>query len=318
MRTPLSQELGFCIVGPGAIAGAHAKALRALGGCRFEWVVGRTAESSARFAGEWEFAHFTDDLEPPLADSAVDVVLITSPNDLHFPQATQALQSGKHVIVEIPAAMSQSDAEELERLSRHVHRHLLVCHTMRSYPAIREVRDRVRTGALTVSQVNGFFSIPRRENQNWTGGTRTWIDNLLWHHACHQVDASMWVLGLDEAEGVCGHFGNRHPTFGMTMDLSLTFRSARRQIVTHSLTYNAGNEIWELRFVTDEDLLTFKGGALLDSEGMEIAPAVDWSDLRPQNQDMLAAIRGESETDYQIASVLPAMRVLQQIELVSH
>jgi hypothetical protein len=128
----------------------------------------------------------------------------------------------------------------------------------------------------------------------------------------------MWALGLEAAEGVCGHFGNANPTFGMTMDLSLAFRSSSRQIVTHCLTYNAGNEVWELRFVADEDLLTFRGGGLLDSEGKEIVAAMDWSDLRPQDQDMLAAIRGESESDYEIASVLPAMRVLQQVELVSH
>jgi 2-hydroxy-4-carboxymuconate semialdehyde hemiacetal dehydrogenase len=313
----MTQELGFCVVGPGGIAGAHAKALRALGGCRFEWVVGRTQESSGRFAEEWEFARFTDDLEVALADGTVDVVLIASPNDLHFQQAARALQSRKHVIVEIPAAMSQRDAEELEQLRHKVNRQLLVCHTMRSYPAIRYVRDGVRTGALTVSQVNGFFSIPRRRNQNWTGGTRSWVDNLLWHHACHQVDAAMWALGLKAAERVCGHFGNRHATFGMTMDLSLTFRSASRQIVTHSLTYNAENEVWELRFVADEGLLTFRGGALLDGAGNEIAAAVEWSDLRPQNQDMLAAIRGEQESEYEIASVLPAMRVLQQVERAS-
>jgi hypothetical protein len=46
-----------------------------------------------------------------------------------------------------------------------------------------------------------------------------------------------------------------------------------------------------------------------------VIPAMDWSDLRPQDQDMLAAIRGEAESDYSIESVLPAMRVLQDAEL---
>ena len=310
-------ELGFCFVGPGGIAGAHAKALRALGGCRFHWVVGETEESAARFAEVWEFARYTHDIRLPLADPAVDVVLIASPNDLHFAQASQSLQSKKHVIVEIPAAMNSDDAEELERLSIVANRRVLVCHTMRSYPAIREVRERVRTGALTISQVSGFFAIPRRENENWTGGTRSWIDNLLWHHACHQVDAAMWTLGIHDVEAVCGHFGRKHERFGMTMDLSLSFRSAARQIITHSLTYNAGSEVWELRFIADENVLTFKGGALLDEEGREVAPAVEWSDLRPQDADMVATIRGERESDYSIDSVLPAMRVLQQVDLAS-
>jgi hypothetical protein len=61
--------------------------------------------------------------------------------------------------------------------------------------------------------------------------------------------------------------------------------------------------------------LIYQDGALLDDEGREVIPAMDWSDLRPQDQDMLAAIRGEAESDYSIESVLPAMRVLQDAEL---
>jgi 2-hydroxy-4-carboxymuconate semialdehyde hemiacetal dehydrogenase len=307
--------LGLCVVGPGAIAAAHAKALHALGDLRFEWVVGREESSAAAFAREWGFAQHTVDLEPSLTDSDVDVVLIASPNELHFEQASRALEAGKHVIVEIPAAMSFDEALDLERLSKRVGRRLLVCHTMRSYPAIREVRRRVQSGTLTVSQVTGFFAVPRRANENWAGGTRSWVDNLLWHHACHQVDAAMWTLGIKHADRVRAQFGKSHPQFGMTMDLSVSFRTPELQVVTHTLTYNTAREIWLTRFVADEELLIYQDGSLLDDQGQELVPAMDWSDLRPQDQDMLAAIRGEAESEFSIESVLPAMRALQDAEL---
>jgi 2-hydroxy-4-carboxymuconate semialdehyde hemiacetal dehydrogenase len=310
-----SSQLGLCVVGPGGIAAAHAKALQALGDVRFEWVVGREESSAETFAREWGFARHTTELESPSRDPGVDVVLIASPNELHLEQARQALEAEKHVIVEIPAAMSFDGALELKRLSKRVGRRVLVCHTMRSYPAIREVRRRVQDGTLTVSQVTGFFAVPRRANENWAGGTRSWVDNLLWHHACHQVDAALWTLGIDQADHVRAQFGRSHPQFGMTMDLSVSFRTPARQVVTHTLTYNTAREVWLTRFVGDEALLIYQDGALLDDEGREVIPAMDWSDLRPQDQDMLAAIRGEAESDYSIESVLPAMRVLQDAEL---
>jgi 2-hydroxy-4-carboxymuconate semialdehyde hemiacetal dehydrogenase len=308
-------DLGFCIVGPGGIAAAHAKALRALGGCRFEWVVGRSERSAARFASEWDVGRHTADLQLPLMDANVDVVLIASPNELHHEQAKRSLEAEKHVIVEIPAAMSFDGAKELQRLSERFSRRVLVCHTMRSYPAIREIRRRVSAGALTVSQVNGFFAVPRRANENWVGGTRSWVDNLLWHHACHQVDAAMWTLGIENAVNVQAQFGKTNPEFGMTMDLSVSFATAERQVITHALTYNTAQETWIVRFVGDEELLVYCGGALHDEHGNEVVPAMEWSDLRPQNRDILDAIRDDAFSDYSIESVLPAMRVLQEAEL---
>jgi 2-hydroxy-4-carboxymuconate semialdehyde hemiacetal dehydrogenase len=308
-------DLGFCVVGPGGIAAAHAKALQALGGCRFEWVVGSSEASAARFARDWAFSRHTADLQFPLMDSSVDVVLIASPNQLHREQASRALEAEKHVIVEIPAAMSFEGATELQRLSERVNKRVLVCHTMRSYPAIREIRRRVLAGELTVSQVNGFFAIPRRANENWAGGTRSWIDNLLWHHACHQVDAAMWILGIESATDVQAQFGKTHPKLGMTMDLSVSFGTTENQVITQALTYNTAQEMWILRFVADEELLVYRSGALLDEHGKEVVPPMDWSDLREQDRDMSAAIRGEASSDYSIESVLPAMHVLQEAEL---
>ena len=268
----MSSFVGLCLVGTGGIAAAHVEALDALGVCRKRWIVARTSESATRYSAEWAFGHHATDLEQALSDPEVDLVLITSPNELHAAQASAALRAEKHVIVEIPAAMSLSDTEELIAQADGVSRRLLVCHTMRSFPALREVRRRVVSGELVVSQVNGFFAIPRRANQSWAG-TRNWIDNLLWHHGCHQVDAAMWALGVDEARDVSAHFGREHPEFGMTMDVSASFTTDAGQLVTQSLTYNTAELIWELRFVGDENLLTFREAALFNESGNEIIAA---------------------------------------------
>ena len=306
----MSSSLGLCLVGTGGIAAAHVKALDTLGACQKRWIVARTSESATRYRAEWAFDHQAIELSPALSDADVDLVLITSPNELHAAQASAALRAGKHVMVEIPVAMSLSDTEDLVELANRVSRRLLVCHTMRSFPALREVRRRVASGGLTVSQVSGFFAIPRRKNQSWAG-IRNWIDNLLWHHGCHQVDAALWALGVDEGHGVCAHFGREHPEFGMTMDVSVSFATPAGQLVTQSLTYNTAEFIWELRFVGDQDLLTFRDGALLDANGNEIVAAAPIRDLYAQDQQMLETILDDAPSDYAVESVRPVMRVLQ-------
>jgi 2-hydroxy-4-carboxymuconate semialdehyde hemiacetal dehydrogenase len=279
------------------------------------WVVSRRPEAATQFGARWAFERSGIALGEALADEHVGLVLITSPSQLHAEQAAQALAAGKHVIVEIPAALGLDECERLESLARSVGKRVFVCHTMRSFPAIRELRARVAAGSVDVSQVLGFFAIPRRSNEGWSG-TRSWIDNLLWHHACHQVDASLWALGLDGGDDVCACFGRIHPDFGMVMDLSLSFTGGSDQVVTHALTYNATELTWELRFVTDQGLFTFHNGALLDQAGRTLVPPMSARDVSLQDTAILVALESGGPSDFDLAQVMPAMRVLDLAERV--
>lgn len=48
----------------------------------------------------------------------LDAVVVTLPNDLHYPVAKTALETGKHVVVEKPMTIEIPHAEEIIRLSR--------------------------------------------------------------------------------------------------------------------------------------------------------------------------------------------------------
>ena len=44
-----------------------------------------------------------------LEDDRIDVVHLTTPNHLHYPQVKQALAAGKHVVCEKPLALTAAD-----------------------------------------------------------------------------------------------------------------------------------------------------------------------------------------------------------------
>jgi 2-hydroxy-4-carboxymuconate semialdehyde hemiacetal dehydrogenase len=308
------RQIGLCVVGPGAIAGAHLEALTTLGCCRNTWVVGRSRTSAAGFAERWGFEQSGSELDTALADPAVELVLIASPNQVHGAQALRALDAGKHVIVEIPAALRLAEAEQLEYRGRQVGRRVFVCHTLRSYPAFRELRARVLAKTLTISQIDGFFAVPRRHNENWVGGQRSWVDDLLWHHGGHYIDISLWTLGAGSATSICAHFGRKHPQFGMTMDVAVSFVASTGALVSHTLTYNTSTGLSELRFVTDDDILIVRELGLYRANEEELVPAVDWADLLVQDRELLEAVINERASDFDIESVLPAMRVLEEAQ----
>jgi 2-hydroxy-4-carboxymuconate semialdehyde hemiacetal dehydrogenase len=312
----VNSELGLCLVGPGGVAGLHLEALTAVGMTRNVCVVGPIEDEVEQFAQRWTFDTATTSFGEALANPAVELVLITSPSMLHGQQTREALLAGKHVIVEIPAALTADEGEQLAGLARSVGRRLLVCHTMRSFPGVRSVRDRARSGELRVAQIAGMFAVPRRENENWTGGTRAWVDNLLWHHGCHVVDASLWMLDCTDVVEVTAQAGQQHPIFGMTMDLSLTFSTPNRQIVTHCLSYNTTHGVNEMQLVTDDDFFVLRDGALIATNGGGNVACAGWSDLGPQDLEMLRAIVDRRPSEFDIDAVLPTMRVLQMAQTV--
>jgi predicted dehydrogenase len=62
-----------------------------------------------------KFCTLYGSLEQMLAEDAIAVVHVCTPNNTHAKLSIQALKAGKHVMCEKPMATSTSDAEDLER-----------------------------------------------------------------------------------------------------------------------------------------------------------------------------------------------------------
>ncbi len=307
----MPEPIGFCVIGAGAIAERHMQAYEKLGGIARRWVVSRPEEAANAFAQRWGFENAETSVEPALADPQVRLVLIASPSPLHSEQAIQALEAGKDVIVEIPVAMSWPEAQKVSQVAATLGRRVWVCHTLRSTPALRLVRERIRSGLLHLTHITGFFGIPRRRNQGMDGvGTRTWIDNLLWHHGCHQIDASLWVLGMPAILRVQALHGPAHPTLGMALDFGVQFVTDSKELVTHSLSYNVERAVWRLEFIGHDDVLTFENGGLTNEAGQTLVPETPVVELMAQNGELLNAFRTGQKCEFDLAAVLPTMELL--------
>lgn len=77
-----------------------------------------TIVTSGTLAGEkYPSAHITPSFDELLANPEIDLVIICSPNILHFQHASAALQAGKHVIVEKPFTVNSFEAQNLIAIS---------------------------------------------------------------------------------------------------------------------------------------------------------------------------------------------------------
>jgi predicted dehydrogenase len=147
------RDLRAGVVGTGFIGAVHVDALRRLG----VEVVGVVGSSPERARAK-QVAPVVDGYERLLADERVDVVHLTTPNHLHYPQVKQALEAGKHVVCEKPLAVtSEQSAELLELATRSS---LVHCtnFNIRFYPQVQQARALVSDGAVgTLWNVHGGY-----------------------------------------------------------------------------------------------------------------------------------------------------------------
>ena len=103
-----------------------------------------------------------DTLDQLLADDAVEVVHICTPNALHAEQALAVIRAGKHVICEKPLATTSVDARALVDAATGAGVVATVPFVYRFHPMVREARARFREARL-----DALFSIQGSYLQDW-------------------------------------------------------------------------------------------------------------------------------------------------------
>ncbi len=93
-------------------------------------------------------AHIVASFEELIADPDIDLVIICSPNQLHYPQAKAALQAGKHVVVEKPFTVNSAQAEELIEIAHQAGRHVFPFHNRRWDSDILTLKHIIEQGYL--------------------------------------------------------------------------------------------------------------------------------------------------------------------------
>jgi len=90
----------------------------------------------------------TVDYRDILADDRIDAVVIATPTATHVDIARQALQAGKHLLVEKPLCVDSREAVELGILAEKVERVLMVGHVFLYNDAINRLHETIQTGEL--------------------------------------------------------------------------------------------------------------------------------------------------------------------------
>lgn len=198
---PLSDvtTIGAAVIGTGFIGAVHLTTLRRLG-IPVVGVLGSSAARGAERAQALGVARAYASLDELLADPAVTVVHVTSPNVAHYPQVKAILQAGKHVICEKPLAMTSAQSAEMLALARASGKVAAVCYNTRFYPINQHSHAMMKAGELgELRLITGQFHqdwLAKETDWNWRleadeGGPLRSVSDI----GTHWVDLTSFITG---------------------------------------------------------------------------------------------------------------------------
>jgi len=306
----------ICMVGTGRMAVSHSRAFSALPGVQLHSVVNPRLEYAEAFAREQGYERGLASLDEALERGGCDAVVICTPNALHYPQSMAALRAGCHVLTELPLAMSLAEAEELGRMAQAQDRRLMVCHTERYEAGRIELRRRVQAGEFHPLHLAMRFWMLRRGELRTEQAHHGWVDNMLWHHGSHVVDAAMDILGPHEAQGLSAHWGPVWPSMGAPLDVALQWRAASPitgdvALVEVSLSHNAHWGAHDYHVIGVEDDLVSSAGELRNKDGVLVERPPYQMHVQAQDAEFVAAVREGRAPALDVDAVLPTLRILQ-------
>jgi predicted dehydrogenase len=204
------------VIGTGFMGRVHLEALRRVENVDVVEIAATSAEKAKAAAAGYNVLNATGDWQDVIKDPSIDALHITTPNVSHFPIAKAALEAGKHVLCEKPLAMSVAEAQELTDLAAKKKLRAGLCHNLRYYPMVQQMRRMREAGEFgDILVVQGTYSqdwMLYETDWNWrvdpavSGASRVMADI-----GSHFFDMAEHVTGLKVSE-VCSDLAIFWPT----------------------------------------------------------------------------------------------------------
>ena len=171
-------ELGVGLIGTGFMGKCHALAHAAVGRVfgdvaapRLEVVCDTPLERAEAMARQFGFARASDDWRSVVADPAVGLVSITTPNRLHREMALAAVAAGKHVWCEKPMGLTLAEAEAMAEAAEAAGVVTMVGYNYIAEPGVRAC---AAAGGGGGDRAGGAF--PRVRRRGLSGGPGAGLD----------------------------------------------------------------------------------------------------------------------------------------------
>jgi scyllo-inositol 2-dehydrogenase (NADP+) len=176
----------------------HAPFISAVPGLHLNGIVQRKGDEAAK---AYPNTRIFRSIEEALGDKAVQLVVVSTPNETHFDLARKSIEAGKHMVIDKPFAANSDEARQLVDLAKKHSVVLAPFHNRRWDGDFLTVRKIVDSGALGrvvtfESHFDRFRPLPRENS--WKEAESS-ANGLLMDLGPHLVDQALALFGVPEA-----------------------------------------------------------------------------------------------------------------------
>lgn len=265
--------LSTVVIGCGRIFSTHADALKKSAYTKLKAVVDIDETKADEMAKKYGCERYTD-YRDVLKRKDIDVVHICTPHYLHFPMTVDAMNSGKHVLLEKPMGISVKDAQKIIETANKTGKNLGVCYQNRYNLTsiwIKQFLDSGRAGRIIGCRafLTWFRTKDYYNSAQWRGTWSMEGGGVLINQAIHSIDLIQWFIG--EIDWLKASIDTRcfKGTIEVedTADITITFKNGARGLFYASNCYTTNSPLFlELHCenavirLNDDILVTYSDG----------------------------------------------------------
>jgi predicted dehydrogenase len=129
-----------------------------------------------------------------------DAVIITMPDNLHYPSAMEAVPLGYDLLLEKAIAQSWQECKDILEVTNKYNKIVAICHVLRYTPYFRKMKEVIESGRLgdvvsvqhlePVEHIHMSHSFVRG---NWRNSDES--TPMILSKSCHDTDILRWVIG---------------------------------------------------------------------------------------------------------------------------
>jgi len=216
--------IGYGYWGPNLV-----RNFNAVEGCNVKWVSDLRKTRRDIVWKQYPGIQVTETVANIMADTSVDAVIVATPVHQHFPLALEALNAGKHVLIEKPMTQSVEEAEILGNLAKEKGLVLMVDHTFLYTGAVQKIKELIGNGEI--GEIEYFDST--RINL----GLFQQDVNVLWDLAPHDISI-LFHLVQERPVSVCAT-GVSHTPNGIENIAYLTVNYTSNKIAHFSCSWTS-------------------------------------------------------------------------------
>ena len=191
----ISYKIG--IVGAGAAAGLHAKALQGVKGASLESIYNRSPAHGNEFAEEWGI-DYIQDYQKFLSGKNLDYIVVCTPTGTHLEFALPAAQAGKNLVIEKPLETTVNRCDKIIDAAEDNEIDLAVIFQNRFKKPAQKIKQAVKNdklGKLVLgsAKINWYRSDDYYKD-SWKGTKKYDGGGALINQGIHTIDLLQWIM----------------------------------------------------------------------------------------------------------------------------